>query len=122
VIDLIEIGKAAAAVTAIVGLPVLAWKGLRALLRTVRKLSRLADEVLGDGEQRPGWGKRLTGMESLGKANAERLTGIEKWMSRVDAEMRPNGGSSMRDQINRIEEATGATRDEPQGGDHGTSS
>lgn len=114
-IDLIEIGKHAAAVVAICGVTTLAWKVGRGLIRTMRKLGRLADEVLGDGEERPGWGRRLTGIEVLGKANAERLTGIEKWMSRVDAEMRPNGGASMRDQITRIEEATGATREDPPG-------
>lgn len=109
---LIEIGKVAAAVSAIVGLPILGWKGLRALLKTVRKLSRLADEVLGDDE-RPGWGRRLTGIEALGKSNAARLTSLEKALGVVVEEVRPNGGASLKDQITRIEEATGATRDEP---------
>lgn len=96
--QLIEWGKAAAAVAALFGLGTLAWKGLRGMLRTVRKLGRLADEVLGDGDERPGWGARLTA--------------LEKKVSTVLGEVKPNGGGSLKDQITRIEEATGATRDD----------
>lgn len=119
-IDLIEIGKHAAAVVAICGVTTLAWKVGRGLIRTMRKLGRLADEVLGDGDQRQGWGRRLAAIEGLGRTNASRLTAIESRVSGMEArigevvdEVRPNGGSSMRDQINRIEEATGATREDP---------
>ncbi len=110
--QLIEVGKTAGAIVAIAGVVALAWKVVRGLIRTIRKLGRLADEVLGDGDTQPGWGRRLTAIEALGTTNADRLTTIEKHMQRVDAEMRPNGGSSMRDQLNRIEEATAATRDD----------
>jgi hypothetical protein len=103
--QLIEIGKAAAAVAAIAGLGVLLAKAVRGMIRTVRKLGRLADEVLGDGD-RPGWGKRLKDIEST-------VDGLKAKVANVLDEVRPNGGGSLKDQITRIEEATGATRDEP---------
>lgn len=87
--QLIEFGKSAAALAAIAGLVTLGWKGLRAMIRTVRRLSRMADEVLGDDE-RPGWGKRIAALEA--KVNT------------VAAEVKPNGGSSLKDQITRIEQ------------------
>ena len=93
--ELIEFGKLAAAVVAIAGLIALGWKVARGVFRTVRRLGRMADEVLGDGDEHPGWGKRIAA--------------LEKQLGTVAAEVKPNHGSSMRDQINRIEEATGAT-------------
>lgn len=103
--QLIEIGKAAAAVAAIAGLGVLLAKAVRGMIGTVRKLGRLADEVLGEGD-RPGWGKRLNDIEST-------VDGLKAKVANVLDEVRPNGGGSLKDQITRIEEATGATRDEP---------
>jgi hypothetical protein len=91
-------------VSAIVGLPILGWKGLRAMLKTVRKLGRLADEVLGGGDKRPGWGKRLTTIETD-------VAALKKTSATVAAEVRPNRGSNMRDEVTRIAEATGAARD-----------
>lgn len=93
--DLIELGKLAGALVAIAGLFALLAKAVRAMLRTVRKLSRLADEVLGD-EDRPGWGKRLTAVEAK--------------IATVLAEVKPNGGGSMRDEVRRIADATGANQ------------
>lgn len=80
-------------------------KAVSMMIRTVRKLGRLADEVLGDGERRPGWGQRLTAMEQA-------VAAVQAKMSTVLAEVKPNGGGSLKDQITRIEEATGATRDD----------
>lgn len=93
------LAKLAGLAVATATLYTLGWKGVRAMIRTVRKLGRLADEVLGDGDERPGWGARLTA--------------LEKKVSTVLGEVRPNGGGSLKDQITRIEEATGATRDTP---------
>lgn len=101
---LIEVGKAAAAVAAIAGLVVLLGKAVRAMLRTMRRLGRLTDEVLGDGDERPGWGQRLTAIE-------RRLSRVEATSATVAAEVKPNGGASLKDQITRIEEATGASRE-----------
>lgn len=75
------------------------------MLRTIRKLGHLADEVLGDGDKKQGWGKRLTAIE-------QDVSVMKTKISATLAEVKPNGGSSMKDQISRIEHATGATRDE----------
>ena len=73
----------------------------RAMIRTLRRIGRMTDEVLGDGtEEHPGWGKRIAALEA--KVNV------------VAAEVKPNGGASLKDQITRIEQATGAARDETQ--------
>jgi hypothetical protein len=103
--QLIELGKVAAAVVALAGLVVLIVKAGRGMFRTVRRLGRVADEVLGD-DDRPGWGKRLAALESTTSALSSKV-------SAVLAEVKPNGGGSLKDQVGRIEEATGATRDEP---------
>jgi hypothetical protein len=100
--ELIELGKAAGALVAISGLVVLLAKAARGALRTGRKLTRVADEVLGDGDERPGWGKRLTAIEGDVSALRDRVR-------EIGAEVRPNGGSSMRDEVRRIAEATGAS-------------
>jgi prophage DNA circulation protein len=103
--QLIELGKAAAAVAAIAGLAILIGKAVRGMLRSVRRLGRMVDEVLGDGDERPGWGKRLASME-------KDVAALKRTSATVAAEVRPNGGSSMRDEITRIAEATGATRED----------
>jgi hypothetical protein len=105
--ELIELGKAAGALVAISGLLALLVKAGRGAFRTTRKLGRLADEVLGDGDERPGWGKRLTAIEAD-------VATLRTKIREVAHEVKPNGGSSMRDQINRIEQATGAN-DTPSG-------
>jgi hypothetical protein len=93
---LIELGKAAAALGALAGLGTLGWKVALGLLRVTRKVTRMADEVLGDGDNKPGWGKRIAALEAK--------------LSTVAAEVKPNGGASLKDQVTRIEQATGATR------------
>jgi hypothetical protein len=104
--QLIELGKVAAALAALAGFVVLLAKAVRGMIRTIRRLGRLTDEVLGDGDERPGWGKRLAAME-------QDVSTLKARVSTVLAEVKPNGGGSLKDQITRIEEATGATRDEP---------
>jgi hypothetical protein len=106
VTDLIEFGKLAGALVAIAGLLVLAGKAVRWMLRSLRRLGRMADEVLGDGDERPGWGQRLAVIE-------KDVTALKKTSATVAAEVKPNGGSSLKDQITRIEEATRPAREEP---------
>lgn len=42
-----------------------------------------------------------------------RLSTVETRISMVEAEFTPNGGGSIKDQVTRIEQATGATAVEP---------
>lgn len=72
------------------------YKGGKWMVGTVRKLARLADEVLGDDE-RPGWGKRLTA--------------IERRLCKVEAQLVPNGGGSLHDKVTAIAVATGAEQE-----------
>jgi hypothetical protein len=90
--QLIEFGKVAAAVAAMAGLIVLIGKAVRGMLRTIRRLGRLTDEVLGDGDTRPGWGKRLAVIE-------QDVTSLKSRVGTVLAEVKPNGGASLKDQI-----------------------
>lgn len=102
--QLIELGKSAAAIAALAGLAVLLGKAVRGMIRSLRKAGRVIDQVLGDGDQ-PGLFARLARLEKS-------VAGLESKVGVVAAEVKPNGGASMRDQINRIEQATGATRDD----------
>jgi hypothetical protein len=101
--QLIELGKVAAALAALAGLAILIGKAVRGMLRSVRRLGRMVDEVLGDGDERPGWGRRLASME-------QDVAALKRSSATVAAEVKPNGGSSLKDQITRIEQATGAER------------
>lgn len=90
----IRMGAVAAALTAIIGLLVIAWKGGRRGLVFARRVVHLVDDVLGEpahGSQpaRPGWG--------------DRLGAIEADLSAIKAEMHPNHGSSLRDVVDRVE-------------------
>lgn len=102
--QLIELGKSAAALAALAGLAVLAGKAVRGMIRSLRKAGRVIDQVLGDGEQ-PGLFARLAKLEKS-------VAGLEAKVGTVVAEVKPNGGASLKDQISRIEQATGATRND----------
>ncbi|MBX6750938.1 MAG: hypothetical protein IRY85_14910 [Micromonosporaceae bacterium] len=58
-------------------------KGARGLANGIRRLVRMADEVLGDGtDERPGWGRRL---------------------ERIEGELTLNGGQSLKDMVVRMD-------------------
>jgi hypothetical protein len=71
---------------------------VRGVIRTVRKWSRLADDLLGE-ESRPGLPEGRPGL-------LERVGRIESKMAAVEAvvlkELRPNGGSSIKDQVAKV--------------------
>ena len=99
-IGLVQAGEDAGAVAALLGLLALVGGMARRMIRTIRKLGHLADEVLGDGE-RPGWGRRLTALE-------QQVAAVRVKTEATLAEVKPNGGASLKDQVTRIERATGA--------------
>ncbi len=72
--------------------------GGRWVRRTWRKLDRLADELLGEParEDRPARPSLM-----------QRVAALDRRLAAVEAEMRPNGGSSVKDQLNRIEDQLG---------------
>ncbi|MCN0181256.1 hypothetical protein [Salinispora arenicola] len=66
-------------------------------------MSRLVDDLLGE-PPRPGLPKGRPGL----------MTRVGRIEGRLDAleELRPNGGSSIKDQVGRIAQATGADKPE----------
>lgn len=81
-------------------------KAVRWVMRTLRRVARLADELLGepahdDEPARPGLMARVAGIE-------RRVAAIDGRLTRVEDQVLPNGGSSLHDKVCRIEQATGA--------------
>lgn len=71
----------------------------RGTLATSRKLARLADDLLGE-PGRPGLPDGRPGL-------MDRVGRIERRLDALE-ELRPNGGSSLKDQVGRIAEQVGA--------------
>jgi hypothetical protein len=87
----------ALAVTAVVGLGAVLWR----VARRLRGLARQIEDFIGDWTGtagRPGVEPRPGVME--------RLAQIEHRVDAVVHEVRPNGGDSMRDAINRVDSRT----------------
>lgn len=87
---LIIIGGAATATTSIIFL-------LNKLFKFIQSMTRFTDDWYGT-EEHPGVVQRLA------EGNA-RFDNLEKEIGTIKAELFTNGGSSVRDAINRIEEA-----------------
>lgn len=82
-------GAICAALLAIIGLVGLI---VRAALRTLRRLDDFLSDWRGE-PRRPGQPRR---------------PGVMERIERIEAQLRPNGGSSMRDRVNAIAGAVGA--------------
>nr|MDT0658018.1 hypothetical protein [Micromonospora sp. DSM 115978] len=70
------------------------------VIRTVRKWARLADDLLGE-PARPGHAAVPGLMERVASMD-DRLGEVERLVGR---ELRPNGGSSIKDQMTRVADA-----------------
>lgn len=92
---------AAAAVAAALGL---LWRMTRGVRRIVLRVDEFVDDWHGvpgrpGVPERPGVMARLDGIEhDLG-----RLAGIDERLGRVEHELHPNSGSSLRDAVDRVE-------------------
>ncbi|WP_018223878.1 hypothetical protein [Salinispora pacifica] len=75
----------------------------RGTLTTSRKVSRLVDDLVGE-PPRPGLPTGRPGLMARVGRIEDRLDALE--------ELRPNGGQSLKDQIDRIAHATGADQAE----------
>lgn len=94
---------AAAAITAVTAALAAVGKAVRWVIRTARKLGRLADELLGvpaEGGKpaQPGLLSRLARVEAT---QQKILTTLQEITTTVE-ELRPNGGSSMRDKVDAL--------------------
>lgn len=99
---LVELGKVAGALGALATLVLLVANGVRWMLRTLRKVNDFLDDWNGAPERR-GVPERPGVMARLKK--------VEDRIGDVLHEVKPNSGSSMRDEVQRIAEATGVGRD-----------
>ncbi|MEU6491078.1 hypothetical protein ABZ890_11870 [Streptomyces sp. NPDC046984] len=87
------------AAVAVAGALALAWRAARGLRRFVGRIDEFMDDWQGV-PARPGVSERPGVMT--------RLDQIEGWMFRVEHELRPNGGSSLRDAVDRVDHRTQA--------------
>ncbi|WP_062215714.1 hypothetical protein [Streptomyces sp. NBRC 109706] len=99
-----QIAVWAGAGTAVCALLAGLWRAGRAAIRTAARLDDLADDWRGTPERpgvpaRPGVLERIAGIEQCTERIAGRLT-------RVEEELHPNGGGSLRDAVNRVDART----------------
>jgi hypothetical protein len=97
--------------------------------RTTQKVVRLVDDLNGEPpgpgnpDGSPGLLQRLTAIEVavasipalLVRASAleTRVSALEERTAAVEAQLQPNGGSTLRDSLDRVEAAVAPLRDEP---------
>lgn len=78
------------------------------VIKFFKKAVHLFDDFLGEEERpgvpaRPGFSERMGKMENCMSDVKDRIETIEYKLSRVDLELQPNSGTSLRDAVNRIE-------------------
>ncbi|TDC81914.1 hypothetical protein E1193_13510 [Micromonospora sp. KC606] len=88
----LQLGALAGALTAIV---TAVYLGGRWMLRTLRRIDDWLDDWYGE-PARPGQPAR--------PGVPERLTQIEARQAAIEAQLRPNGGGSLRDAVDRVEQ------------------
>lgn len=96
---LLGLGAIATALTAIV-------RVVRGAVRTARKIDRVAVDILGEPghpdegrERRPGLAERMGGVE-------KGLDALNMRVARIEYELHPDSGKSLRDAVDRIDSRT----------------
>jgi hypothetical protein len=74
----------------------------------IKRIVHFFDDFLGEEERpgvppRPGISQRISSIEKSLEVGTERFSTIENKLDKIDYELRPNSGLSLRDAINRIE-------------------
>jgi hypothetical protein len=103
---------AASATTAVGGI----IYGVRSVLSVVQKSDKRDEIVFGDGTpERPGfeaWQRQTTASieeaARLARVAAKEAAAVSNRLVRIEKEFKPNSGSSIRDQLTRIEQALNA--------------
>lgn len=95
---------AAAIITAITAIII----GLIKTSRFIKKVVHFFDDFLGEDERpgvpaRPGFSERMSQLEKSLEKGTEKFSTIEYKLDKIDYELRPNSGQSLRDAVNRIE-------------------
>lgn len=75
----------------------------------IKRIVHFFDDFLGEEERpgvppRPGFSERMSHMEKQLEKGNEKFSVIENKLDRIDYELRPNSGMSLRDAVNRIEQ------------------
>jgi hypothetical protein len=86
-------------------------RAVRGVLRGARRLDELVEDWRGTPARpgvpaRPGMLERMTAIEARTACMAECLDDVGARVSRIESEVRPNGGSSLRDAVNRVDRRT----------------
>jgi len=94
----------AAILAAITGILIFGTKAFRFFKKSVH----FFDDFIGEEERpgvpaRPGFSERMSKIENCMSDVKDRMETIEYKLSRVDLELQPNSGTSLRDAVNRIE-------------------
>lgn len=82
-----------------------------ALIKTskfIKKIVHFFDDYFGEEERpginaRPGFSERMASIEKSLEVGTEKFNTIEYKLDKIDYELRPNSGLSLRDAVNRIE-------------------
>lgn len=74
----------------------------------IKRIVHFFDDFLGEEERpgvapRPGFSERMSHIEKQLNEGTEKFSIIENKLDRIDYELRPNSGLSLRDAVNRIE-------------------
>jgi hypothetical protein len=74
----------------------------------IKRIVHFFDDFLGEKERpgvsaRPGFSERMSSIEKSLEVGTEKFDTIEYKLDKIDYELRPNSGMSLRDAVNRIE-------------------
>lgn len=100
---------AAGGVIVIGGAVVLITKGFKWVFSTIRKVNEFLEDWRGE-DARPGHARRLGVPERL-ESIETRLVRVEGQVNKVKGQVESNGGSSLRDAVDRIERHTVTDQD-----------
>lgn len=105
--DVTAIGLWIVGASTVVGAIVGLWRVGRAAWQAARKLGHFLDDWFGEDSRpgvpgRPGFPERLGRVEDQVTSLSREVSEVRQTVSNISRELHPNGGSSMRDAIDRM--------------------
>ncbi|MGK5529373.1 hypothetical protein [Streptomyces sp. URMC 129] len=106
-----RVGVWAGAVLGLAGVSTLLWRAGRGLARLIARVDEVVDDWRGSPERpgvpaRPGVLERIAGIEERMCQLLDRVARVESQAAAIEHELHPNGGSSLRDAVNRVDART----------------